>query len=194
MRFGFRELIFFAVLLAVPVMSLFYVFKPRNGEIESALREIDVKRGRLANLAEITSKIDDLELMIMEGRESIKLVVEKLPSEKAVDDILKQVWQIADGNMLAVKSIKSEKTVPAAEYMELPLRMSLEGEFDGFYRFLLELEALSRITRIHELKIRRMVPQRTGHNAEFRPGTMRADFILSIYYEPESQSTSRSAG
>ena len=187
MKIGFRELIFLAVLLAVPVMSLFYVFQPRNAEIEQAMQEIEDKRGRLATLAELTAQIDDLELVIIEGRESIKLVVEKLPSEKAVDEILQQVWHIADGNALAVRSVKSEKTVPAAEYMELPLRMSLEGEFDGFYRFLLELEALPRITRMHELKIRRVMPTRSAAPTEIRPGTMRADFILSIYYEPESQ-------
>jgi len=187
MKIGFRELIFLAVLLAVPVMSLFYVFQPRNAEIEQALVEIDTKRGRLASLAELTAQIDDLELMIIEGRESIKLVVEKLPTEKAVEEILQQVWHIADGNGLSVRSVKSERTIPAAEYMELPLRMSLEGEFDGFYRFLLELEALPRITRMHELKIRRTAMPRSGSAAEVAPGTMRADFILSIYYEPENQ-------
>jgi type IV pilus assembly protein PilO len=187
MKIGFRELIFLAVLLAVPVMSLFYVFQPRNAEIEQALVEIDTKRGRLASLAELTAQIDDLELMIIEGRELIKLVVEKLPTEKAVEEILQQVWHIADGNGLSVRSVKSERTIPAAEYMELPLRMSLEGEFDGFYRFLLELEALPRITRMHELKIRRTAMPRSGSAAEVAPGTMRADFILSIYYEPENQ-------
>ena len=38
MRFGIRELIFLVVLLAVPVASWWYVFNPRNAEIQQALR------------------------------------------------------------------------------------------------------------------------------------------------------------
>ncbi|MCH8244120.1 MAG: hypothetical protein IH897_16140, partial [Planctomycetes bacterium] len=45
MRFGIRELIFLVVLLAVPVASWWYVFKPRNAEIQQAHREIEVKQG-----------------------------------------------------------------------------------------------------------------------------------------------------
>ena len=42
MRFGFRELIFLVVLLAVPVASWWYVFKPRNTEIAQARMEIEI--------------------------------------------------------------------------------------------------------------------------------------------------------
>ena len=54
MRFGLRELIFLIVLLAVPASALFIVFKPRNVEIQQALREIDTKRQRLDRLAQLT--------------------------------------------------------------------------------------------------------------------------------------------
>ena len=50
MRFGFREFIFLIVLLAVPAVSLFYVFQPRNREIRQALAEMQVKQTRLDRL------------------------------------------------------------------------------------------------------------------------------------------------
>ena len=50
MRIGLRELIFFAVLLAVPVASFFYVFKPRNDQINQAKAEI--AKGNKAYTAE----------------------------------------------------------------------------------------------------------------------------------------------
>jgi len=183
MRFGIRELIFFVVLLAVPVVSFLYVFTPRNQEISEALKEIEVKQARLDKLEEVTGRIDDIGLAIEQGRESIALIEAKLPSEQDVEGILEQVWMIAQDNRLVVKGVKSEKPVPAALYRELPLNMTMEGDFDGFYQFLLQLENLPRITRIHEMDLKR-IDARNASSQELPPGSMRAEFDLSIYFEP----------
>jgi len=188
MRIGFREFIFFIVLLAVPVASFFYVFKPRNDEISQAKAEIAVKQARLDTLAQVASKIDDIGLAIEQGRESIELIEAKLPSAQDVEGILEQIWQIAKRNGLEVKSVKSEKPVPAALYMELPLKIQMNGEFDGFYQFLLELENLPRITRIHQLKLQR-ADQKKGvpEEEELPPGSMTAEFVLSIYFDTQQR-------
>lgn len=182
MRFGIRELIFFIVLMAVPISSFFFVFKPRNELINQAKTEIQLKQSRLDRLAALTERLDDLGLAIANGRESIKLIEQKLPDEKGVDEILQQVWQIAKRNHQKVKSVKSKKMLPAALYMELPLEMEMEGDFDGFYQFLLELENLPRITRIHTLKLERM-DMRSNDIDDSPPGMAKAKFTLSIYFE-----------
>jgi type IV pilus assembly protein PilO len=184
MRIGFREFVFFLVLLAVPVASFFYVFKPRNDEISQAKAEIAIKQARLDTLAQVAAKIDDLGLAIEQGQESIELIEAKLPSAQDVEGILKQIWDITSRNGLNVKSVKSEKPVPAALYMEQPLKVQMDGEFDGFYQFLLELENLPRITRIHQLKLERADSKPgTPDEDEIPPGSMRAEFVLSIYFD-----------
>jgi len=193
MKFGLRELFFFAVLLAVPLAAWMFLFKPRNDDITKAKAEIEIKQTNLKKLAEVTSKISDIGLAIEQGRESIALIEAKLPSEQSVDLILEQVWSLAKKNRLTVKSVKSEKAVPAALYMELPLKMQMEGQFDGFYQFMLELENLPRITRIYQLKLERagsdLMPSKKGEAAEgeLPPGSMTTEFILSIYFEPQNR-------
>lgn len=189
MRIGIREILFFLVLLAVPAVSLFYVFKPRNEEINQALQEIQVKQTRLDSLAKMTAKIEDLGLAIEQGRESIALIEAKLPSERDVEGILEQIWQIAESHRLTQKSVKSEKPVPAAQYRELPLKLVMEGDFDGFYQFLLELENLPRITRIHELRLQRADSRGPGGGDGTRPDLMKAEFTLSIYFQPDGDET-----
>lgn len=186
MRFGVREFIFILVLMAVPVASFFLVFKPQNERINQARQEILVKQTQMDRLAAITDRLDDLGLAIANGRESIQLIEQKLPDEEGVDDILQRVWQIAKRNRQTVKSIKSRKKVPAAYYMELPLEMVMEGNFDGFYQFLLELENLQRITRIHDINIERLDHKRTSSDEEIAAGMSRAEFTLSIYFETSS--------
>ncbi|MHC5004750.1 MAG: type IV pilus inner membrane component PilO [Planctomycetota bacterium] len=181
MRFGLRELIFLLVLLAVPAASFVYVFRPWNRQIDDATTEVEMKQSRLDKLAEVASKIDDLGLAIERGRKSIELIEAKLPSQKDEDVILEQVWRLAEGNRLKVKSVKSEPQVPAAQYMELPLKMVMEGAFDGFYEFMLQLENLPRITRIHSMELARL--EGSGSTGGVMPGAMRAEFTLSIYFE-----------
>lgn len=189
MRVGIREAIFFIVLLAVPAVSLFYVIWPTKNEISQALAEIDVKQARLDKLDHVRESIEDLSLAIERGRESIADIERKLPSERGVENILEQVWLIAKSNQLHVKGVKSEKALPAAAYFELPLKMKVEGEFDGFYQFLLEMENLPRITRVHEMDLKRSTP-RAGPRDDVPAGWMTAEFTLSIYFESQSQASS----
>lgn len=193
MRFGVRELIFLAVLLAVPVASYVFVFKPRNVEIRRAEEEVEVKRARLEQLHQVTTRIDDLGLAIEDWRKAIEEIEAKLPSARGIEDILEQVWILTDRNGLQILGTHTEDPVPAATYMELPFKIEIFGNFDGFYQFLLELEQLPRITRIHQMKIVRAGDGRKRRPAngatEYPEGTMEAEFVLSIYYQPNDGET-----
>ena len=184
MRFGIREVIFLLVLLAVPVASGWYVFKPRNELIQSAKQEIEEKQVKLERLREETAKMVDLGLEIERGREMLAEVEAKLPARQDVEGILEQVWQLAEKNRQAVKSVKGDDNVKGPGHLELPLKVVMEGDFDGFYQFLLDLEDYQRITRIHEMKLERLIPSRGPRTGDIAPGAMKAEFTLSIYFEP----------
>ncbi len=184
MRFGQPQLLFFFVLLAVPIASFIYVFKPRNDEIRQAKKEIEGKQGKLDKLAAIQQQLKDVGLAIERGRESIELIEAKLPSQRDVEGILEQVWQLASRNGLVQKSVKGERPVAAAGYKELPLKVVMEGEFGGFYAFLLELENLQRITRLHKLRLRTTGTKDGGPSRGGTPaGWMKIEFTLSIYFQ-----------
>lgn len=189
MRFGLRELIFLVVLLAVPVASFMFVFKPRNEEIRQAQKEVEIKTAKLDQLREVTGRIDDLGAAIQEWNEAVRMIEAKLPSEQGIESILEQVWDHAQKNRLEILGTHAEAAVPAATYMELPLKIQIFGDFDGFYQFLLDLEQIPRITRVHQLKIVRAGAGRLrtmrgpNRNQKMPEGSMEAEFILSIYYE-----------
>lgn len=186
MKFGLRELVFIVVLLAVPVVSMFYVFKPRNADIEQAMQEIAVKQAKLDRLASMESEIDDLDRAIIETTTIIEEVARTLPDRKGVEDVLQQIHEISKRNGLVTKSFTPDKPESDAGYMEQPIAISMEGEFDGFYQFLLELERMPRITQMRELTLARL--QGRGSSGD-KPGrTMKAEFVLSIYYKPDAAS------
>lgn len=174
MKFGTREFLFVLVLLAVPVASWWFVFKVQNQEIAEANQEIKHKEAMLEKLDKATAMSEDLAKINQDIWKEIQVIESRLPSDKDVDVILQQVAQIALDNNLKLPKVKSDKPVAAAKYMEQPLEMKIEGDFDSFYTFLLQVERLDRITRLPDLEIKR---------SQEEDGMIEAEFTLSIYFE-----------
>jgi type IV pilus assembly protein PilO len=173
MRMGIREIV---LLFALPVASYFLVFRPVNSEIGQAKSEIEHMRLRLAKVQESTAKNQDLQRQNEESKRQIEAIEARLPSSKEVDTVIRQVSDLAVESGLESPAIESDKPVAAAVYMEQPLKMKIAGDFAGFHTFLKKLEALPRITRILDLKMLR---------ANDVNGHMKAEFTLSIYFQPE---------
>ena len=177
MKFGTREIVLFLAVLLLPIVSYFVIFQPQSANIEHAQSEISHKREMLDALRIETKRSDDL----MTANEAIKTRVDEmeaqLPSGKEVDLIVRQVSALAIEAGLTPPTLKSSKPVAAAKFKEQPLEMSTKGSFDGFYKFLLSIEKLPRITRIVDMTIK----DSTDEGIE-----LKADFTLSIYFQPEA--------
>ena len=181
MRFGIRQIIFLTLLLAMPVATYLFVFKPRNDQI-ATLREENVrKQAKLRQLEAVTRNIEDLGHEIDKLAVAIELYEQKLPAAREVEQMLSQVWQLAARHSLTPKSIRTDKPIISAQYAELPIKMVIIGDFDGFYGFLIDLERLRRVTRTPKMKLVKL------HTQE---GQMQADMLLSIFYE-SNQASSR---
>ena len=181
MRFGMREMVLLIVLLAIPVASMFLVFKPQNVAIERAKKEIEHKARTLDKLKEQTARTDDLERAIAQFEQRIAEVEAQLPSNKGVDRIVRQVSDLAVNSGLSAPALKSVDPLPAGLYYEQPLEMKTSGKWrdTGFYEFLLAIERLPRKTRIPSMTLKRD----TKKDGEFE-----IDFTLSIYFQDGSVS------
>lgn len=178
-----RQFLFSAVLLALPVSSYFVVFRPVNAKIEQGKKEIEHKQALLSKLREATSQTSDLQHANDQIREFIDALQAKLPSSKEMDNVLRQVSSIAAKNGLKVPNFKkNDKTAPAGLAMEQPLDIDITGDFDGFYKFLLDLEQLPRITRLTDLQVVR---------SDKVDGEMKSKLVLSVYYEGGEGSESK---
>ena len=181
MRFGLRELVFLGLLVAVPLAAWFVVFQPRHQQIEQARVEVESKQTTLRQLARVTSRIEDLREEIESGREALERLERHIPGRDGVDAVLQQITEMAMQNRLVVRSVKGDRPLAAPLYMELPLKMSIEGEFEGLYGFLAELEGLERIIRVHHLKVSRSFG---GRNSSDDLGSLKAELAISIFFDP----------
>src|SRR5215212_7017084 len=150
MKFGIREVIFVVVMLGLLGSTNYFVFTKANKKKQDLLSEIRNKQTALSNLQAATAGIEDLNRKIEELQQAITFFESKLPQEKEVDKILKEVWQMAEANSLVTKTLRTER---GPSYSEQPIELSLQGDFNGFYSFLLQLEKLPRITRVTRMDL-----------------------------------------
>ncbi|HVT90156.1 MAG TPA: type 4a pilus biogenesis protein PilO [Tepidisphaeraceae bacterium] len=181
MKFGIRELILVGAMVALLVCSYFFVFAKSNQKRLALQSDTAAKRTAMINLQKATAGIDDLGNKIDELQRAISFFEKKLPAEKEVDQILKEVWQMAEANSLQSKQVRTLRAEPGPNCSEQPIQMSLAGDFNGFYAFLLQLEKLPRITRVSQMKLEKI---------DEHDGEMTAQLTLSIFFEPDAVSAS----
>ena len=184
MKFGIREILFVVVMLGLLACSYFLVLTKAQQKVQAQERKIEERQKALADLDKATAGVSDVDRKVEELQEAIKFFEKKLPQEREMDLILKEVWQMAEQNKLTTKTIRTMKSVRGAAYSEQPIEMNLSGDFAGFYEFMLQLERLPRLTRVLNLSLDKMNGQE---------GAMEAKVMLSIFFEPETGMNTASA-
>ncbi|MCX5636718.1 MAG: type 4a pilus biogenesis protein PilO [Planctomycetota bacterium] len=174
MTSGLRKAVFFVLLLGVAVVGYQYMIKPANKNLAEAKNRVDAKLAKLADFEKATAAAEDLTKQLTQLQQAIEFFESKLPPTSQIHLVLEQVTVIAQKEGLKPKTIRTLTQKDNSGYIEQPLRMELQGNFNSFYSFLLELEKLPRIMKIRELKLDKQA------NSE---GQIAADFIVSIFFQ-----------
>lgn len=187
MKIGLRELVLIACLVSMPLAAWYFAFRPRGEQVEVLKQEIQTKKLKLRQLNQMRATIGDLEEEITALKNAISFFQSKLPSEKEMDKVLQETWELAEANHLKTRSIRTlsrhrdaKFTVSAGAHSEQPIAVLLEGDFLGFYSFLQALEAQPRILRLQKLELFKLSGKETPE------GRIRAKLELSVFFETES--------
>ena len=177
MQFGIRELIFVLILLGIPGAWYMAVAKPREAQKAERAGEIARRIEQIKEVSKATAEVEDVQAEIQKLQNAIAHFQNMLPSNREIETLLREVWDLAGEHQLIAKSVRPDQIVPAAQYAELPIRMEIVGDFDGFYSFIRDIEKLPRITRMPRIKVQRQ--------AQDEAGVVKASMTLSIFFEGE---------
>lgn len=181
MKFGLREAVFILLLMAIPTGTWWLVFRPRNARNVEITQQIGAKQIKLSGLNRTIGEIGSLQTEIASLEKGISDLQAKLPSEKEIGKVLEEVWKLAEANHLTSKGFnKLDKgdptfTAPNSPHAEEIVLMKLEGDYRGFYSFLLAMENQPRIMRIRKMTLAR--PDATAE------GFVAATIEMTIFYE-----------
>lgn len=176
MKFGSTGVIMLGLTLLTPAVGYFTVFRPQTAEIKRAKADVEHMESMLKKLQEETARNKDLVRANEETQRMVKTVEERLPSNKDIDALVRQVSDMAVESGLTPPAMRSAKILPAGQYFEQPVDMELSGSFAGFQAFMERVEKMPRITRVHDLKLE------AGMTDDVE---VRSTFTLSIYFQDE---------
>jgi len=170
------------LLVAVLFMAWWFVLTPNNEKKRAMETEITDKQTKLRELNQAQGMVGNLESEIRSYENAIVWFQGKLPKEREIDRVLKEIWVLARQNDLAPKSVKPlerparNAQAPLPEFCaEQPILLELEGDFLGLYKFMQAVETQPRIMRISMLELSRDTKQ--------LPGQLKATLAMSIYFE-----------
>jgi type IV pilus assembly protein PilO len=135
MKLGIREMIFLLVLAAIPVAAWFFVFEPRNQDIEQSRREIAQMESTLIRLDQLTHEVGDVRNAIDEAELRLADFRQNIPDANEVDDMLAEIHRIGERNALGISSIRALNRTETQGYAEIPLSLEIDGSFRGLYPF-----------------------------------------------------------
>ncbi|MBL7214148.1 MAG: type 4a pilus biogenesis protein PilO [Phycisphaerae bacterium] len=174
MTSSMRHVIFFVLILGMAYVSWAYMIKPANEYLTQERAKMEVQRSKLNELERATIAAEDLSEQLKKIEEAIQVFESKLPPSSEIHTVLENVTLIAQRHGLTPKTIRTLKNEENRGYIEQPLEMELDGNFNSYYAFLLELEKLDRITKIRELKLKK----KSKHE-----GQTEATFVMSIFFQ-----------
>ena len=174
MKSSTRILLTLFGIVVVTVAVVFVVVRPLGQRVAADQEAIRDRRDQLVKLQRVASRINDLEKEIGRLEDALAFFEDRLPQEREIEVILREVWVTAEARSLAARSIRTLKAETASRYNAQPISMTLEGPFAGFYEFLLCLEQLPRITKVREMQIQKSPTER---------GAVLVDMVVDIYFE-----------
>jgi Tfp pilus assembly protein PilO len=155
---------------------VFFVGGPLRRQTAADNAALEERRTQLVSLQEVAKTITNIKDEIGRLQEALNFFDHRLPKEREIDVILRQVWQIAESKSLTPRSVRTTAPETLARYSSQPIMLSMEGSFEGFYDFLIGLEQMSRLTKVRQMQITK-VP--TDDNL------VSADLLMDIFFEKQ---------
>jgi type IV pilus assembly protein PilO len=169
-----RKLVFFVVLVGLAYVAYHYWIKPVNSDLAKQKSRLHSKLVKLDEVGKTIPAPEDLSKQLDKLEEAVEFFESKLPPTSEIDKVLRDVTVIVQNKGLRSKRLVRLKKKDNSGYVEQPLKMELVGDFNSFYSFLLELEALPRIMKVRELEL---------DKEKEHEGLIEASFIVSIFFQ-----------
>jgi Tfp pilus assembly protein PilO len=161
---------------AAGAAAVFLLVMPMQRQIEADGAAIEQRRTELVTLDLVTRRITDVQDEIRRLETALASFEGRVPQQREIDVILREVWRIAEARSMLTRSVRTTSPETMPRYSSLPIMISQEGTFEGFYQFLLDLERLPRLTKVRQLQIAKSpADERLVH----------VDLLMDIFFEKQ---------
>lgn len=173
-----QKIVFGVILLAILVgAGYFLLLSPKMVEVDGLRGQRASKQTELLQAKALAASLARFKQEAEALRAKLEAAKERLPSEKEIPGLYRQVSDLAFQSGLSVSLFQPKELVTKDVYQEVPITVSAEAGYHQLGNFFDRLAHLPRIVNLVDLKLAGIA----------RPtGTLRADLILATYvFRPE---------
>ncbi|MFN3581848.1 MAG: type 4a pilus biogenesis protein PilO [Pseudomonas sp.] len=142
-----------------------------EGRENTLLQEFTDKSFRAANLEAYKEQLEEIE-------ERFGTLLRQLPSDTEVPGLLEDITQMGLNSGLEFESITLEPESAQQFYIELPIKIVVQGSYHDIATFVSSVSGLPRIVTLHDFTI---VPVTAGN-----PDLLKMDILAKTYRYNES--------
>ncbi len=144
------------VLLALALSTVFYMFY-----LKGAMEERNVLRGEVKKLEKsvaegtaIVNQLDRFKKELAELEQRLNVLRSILPAQKETPMVLRSVQQMAVESNLKILKFNPSPVVPRAFYVDWPINVEVEGNYDGMGRFFEKISQFTRIINVDSIAVK----------------------------------------
>ncbi len=161
-------------LLIIVVGYSFFYKSTLAGKKSGLSEELAEKEEKLRNADQVASRLDDLKIDYERLQAELREAEQKLPREKEIPTLLKQVTTLSDQTRVHFISFTPKEVIVEEFYKKIPISLKVKCKYHDLAQFFVNLGKLPRIVNVSGVQIR-------THTADESSYTVEADFDITAF-------------
>lgn len=128
--------------------SWYFYVKPAQGEIQRLEVERKKLEGEYIDKQQIADNLNEYRREKAELEEKLAQALTELPQEAAIDELLRQLHELATTAELQIVSIEPQEEAVEEFFARIPVRMKVSGTYHEVLTFLDEVGRMKRIVNV----------------------------------------------
>lgn len=139
--------------IVLTALAYFLLIEPVRAEVDSLRIQQDAAEKTLAEKQQIADNLNERrkEMDLLEQR--LQEALTQLPERKDIEDLLAQLNEVGKKSGLEIGAVQPGTESPRSFYAEIPIAVSVTGNYHEIALFLQEIGNLRRIVNVGKLKL-----------------------------------------
>ncbi|MCG8635714.1 MAG: type 4a pilus biogenesis protein PilO [Desulfobacterales bacterium] len=131
----------------------YFIFAPKHEALKSAIAELKTQENKLSSFKIKARSLAKFEKQIEEAREKFNIAMKALPDKKELPSLLTGVSKAGSNAGLEFLLFQPDPVVNKEFYKEIPLSMTVKGNYHQVADFFFQVAGLNRIVNIQNVSI-----------------------------------------
>ena len=172
MKLWTEQIVSVGLAIAIVCLFMFVIHLPQKRRFNELEDQIEAREEQLSQAGQKSSTLVLLDSRVEKLRKTVAEFKKRLPDRRELSNCLKQVVAHRKSAQLISEEIRPDSPTSMLRYSELPVTMKFRGTFGNICLFLDNIEKMTHLTRVTELKLE--------SNRKGDP-EIRATMVLNIY-------------